>query len=139
MNEIGQIDKIKKSPDIYLRYIKNSLKKDKIKLTKDRLQYKYPLTDVNDLSLYLIKCIDFYRVIRYSFFKRNDDFLPVDFHGLPVVDENNYKPKYGSKPTGYKLALRFILDSASFNSTEKKMLRKAENPDVVMQIKEYLD
>ncbi|TKC10822.1 hypothetical protein FA048_11675 [Pedobacter polaris] len=133
------INKIKKSPEIYLYYIKNSLKTDELKLTKERLQYKYPLTDVNDLSQYLIKWIDFFRVIKYSLFKKNDDLLPIDFRGLPVVDENNYKPKYGPKPSGHKLALRYLLDSVGFNSKEKKMLKKAENPDVVMQIKEYLD
>lgn len=134
-----QIDKIKKSPDVYLRYINRSLRDDKIKLTKERLQYNYPLTDANNLNLYIIKYIDFYRVIRYSLFKRNDDFLPVNFQGLPVVDENNYRPKYGPKSAEYKLALRYLLDSVGFDSKEKKKLKKAENPDVVIDIKKYLE
>ena len=134
-----QIDKIKKSPDVYLRYINRSLRNDKLELTKKRLQYNYPLTDANNLNMYFIKYIDFYRVIRYSIFKRNDDFLPVNFQGLPVVDENNYKRKYGPKTVEYKLALRYLLDSVGFDSVEKKILKKAEDPDIVYQIKEYFD
>lgn len=136
----NQINKIKISPDIYLKYINSELRNNKTLLKKETLLYKNLTVEANsNLKRFVIKKIDFYRVIKYSLFKKGDELLPLDFYGLPVVDENNYRPKYGPKPTGYKLALRFILDSVGFNSKEKKMLRKAEDPDVVMQIKEYLD
>lgn len=134
-----QIDKIKKLPDVYLRYINRSLRNDKVELTKKRLQYNYPLKDANNLDMYFIKYIDFYRVIRYSVFKKNDDYLPVNFRGLSVVDENNYKPKYPPKTTEYKSALRHLLDNLGFNSKEKKILKKSKNPNVVLDIERYLN
>lgn len=136
----NQINKIKISPDIYLKYINSELRSNKTLLKKETLLYKSLTVEANSsLKRFVIKKIDFYRVIKYSLFKKGDEILPLDFHGLPVVDENNYRPKYGPKPTGYKLALRFILDSVGFNSQEKKMLKKAKDPAVIMEIKEYLN
>lgn len=135
-----QISKLKENQKEYLKYMRIAIRYSKDTLKTKSIPYKYSsFSGIYDPKFHLIKDIDLYRVVRYSLFKRNDDMLPTDFRGLPIVDENNYKPKYAPKPAGYKLALRFLLDSAGFNSNEKKMLRKVENPDVVMQIKEYLD
>lgn len=142
----NQIEKVKKMPDIYLNYIKVSLSQKNDSLAKDFLPYKYMsgLQSNLDFDSYFIKKIDFYRVIEYSLFRRNDDLLPENFRGLPVVDEKNYKNKDAAssndfKPQELKLAVKFLLKNLSLTPEERRNLRKKENAIVVMDIKKYLD
>ncbi|WP_158622638.1 hypothetical protein [Pedobacter sp. KBW06] len=97
-----------------------------------------------NLDSYFIKKIDFYRVIEYSLFRRNDDLLPENFHGLPVVDEKNYKNKDAAssndfKPQELKLAVKFLLKNLLLTPEERRNIRKKEHAIVVMDIKKYLD
>jgi len=142
----NQIVKIKKMPEIYLNYIQVSLRQKNDSLAKDFLPYKYMsgLQSNLDFDSYFIKKIDFYRVIEYSLFKRNDDLLPENFRGLPVVDEKNYKNKddsasYDFKPHELKLAVKFLLKNLSLNCEDRRNIRKKNNANVVMDIKKYLD
>lgn len=142
----NQIEKIKKSPDIYLNYIKVSLGQQNDSLAKDFLPYKYRsgLQSNLDFDSYFIKKIDFYRVIEYSLFKRNDELLPENFRGLPVVDEKNYKNKDDPasddfKPQELKLAVKLLLKNLSLTPEEREDVRKKSNANVVMDLKKYLE
>lgn len=113
-----QIDKIKKSPKIYLSYINRALKRNKIQLKDEVFPYKYlTVTEANvSLRRHLIKKIDFYRVVKYYLYRKDKEILPEDFRGLKVVDEKNYNGYDKTKREDFKLAKKFLLSNLPLTS-----------------------
>jgi hypothetical protein len=137
----GQINKIKESPNIYLNYIRITLKKNKSQLLTKSIAYKYITVVESNISLrkHLIKEIDLFRVIRYSLFKRKDSILPTDFRGLPVVDEKNYNGYDKAKDGEYKIASKFLLHNLLLTQEEVKFVKNCDNQAHILSIKKYLD
>ncbi len=133
------IAKVKKSRKVYLPYINKVLKQNTDSLRKESVFYKNTIvTPLFVYPTYTVKVIDLYRVIKYSLFERNDDFLPEDFYKLGIIDPKNYYGYYEPEPKR-KAAIKYILNMYSLNSEEKKFLKNKLNVGYVMDIKKFLD
>jgi len=133
------IVKLKKSPEVYLSYINKALKKNTDSLRKQSVTYRSPgITSLTVYNTYNVKIIDLYRVVKYSLFERNDDFLPEDFYSLGVIDFKNYYGYYEPEPKR-RAAIKYIIKKFNLNSEEKKFLKNKLNVGYVMDIKNFLD
>jgi len=136
---VALIAKVKKSPEVYLTYINKVLKENTDSLRKQQMFYKNPYrTILYQYDPYSIKIIDLYRVIKYSLFEHDDDYLPEDFRGLGVIDPKNYHGYYEPEPKR-EAAIKYIIKRFSLNAKEKKFLRDELNVGYVMDIKNFLD
>ncbi len=137
----NQINKIKKSPEVYLKYINYALKNQKIQLSKESSPYKYISEglSVYDTKSHFIKEIDLYRIIKYYLFKRNDELLPESFRGLPVVDEKNYIKQYTPKPGERRTAIKYLKENMKLTPLQLKFIRNRNNIKDVTDMKKYLD
>ncbi|QPH38530.1 hypothetical protein [Pedobacter endophyticus] len=136
---VSLIAKVKKSPEVYLTYINRVLKENTDSLRKQTTTYNNSIvTMLNRYNPHSIKIIDLYRVIKYSLFERDDDYLPEDFRGLGVIDPKNYHGYYEPEPKR-KAAIKYIIKRFSLNAKEKKFLRDELNVGYVMDIKTFLD
>lgn len=139
-----QTEEIKKSPDIYLKYIKSELKKKDTSNLKLTVLYKFlnlndPLVINNRTPYHYIKRNDFLKVIKYSLFDRNDDFLPTEFRGLPVINIDDYNGYNKLRPNEFKDAVKFILNKISCSKEEVAYIKSKQNPEAIVDIKKYLD
>ncbi|WP_316804103.1 hypothetical protein [Pedobacter nototheniae] len=137
----SQVNKIKKSPEIYLKYIRRALKNDKARQGKETVYYKYvPGTgEYINKSWHRIKKIDLYRVIRYSLFKKDDEILPEDFRGLPVIREKDYNGYDEANRGDFKLACRLLLHHLPLTPQEIRFVKNDNNQLHVLDMKKYLD
>lgn len=136
------LNKIKKSPEVYLKYINDALKSNKAQISEEKISYKYmPTTGGGYFNprWYRIKRSDFYRVIRFSLFKRNDDVLPKDFRGLPVIDEKNYNGYDKAKRSDFKIASRYLLQNLTLAAQDVAFIKNDNNQMHVLDMKKYLD
>lgn len=137
-----QINKIKNSPDIYLKYINHALKNSNAQLIEEKLSYKCLSSTgggyINS-RWYLIKKNDLYRVIKYSLFKRKDSILPENFRGLPVINEKNYNGYDKAKQGDFKIAIKFLLFNLALDTKEIRFIRNNDNQLHVLDMKKYLD
>ncbi|WP_147273597.1 hypothetical protein [Pedobacter chinensis] len=137
----NQSNKIKKAPEIYLSYIKLALKKDRVMPAKETVYYKYVsgTGEYINKSWHKIKKVDLYRVVRYSLFKRDDEILPEDFRGLPVIDEKDYNGYDKTKQGDFKIAIKFLLYNLQLTPQEIKFIKNDNNQLHVLDMKKYLD
>ncbi|WAC39033.1 hypothetical protein [Pedobacter sp. SL55] len=116
---VSLIAKVKKSPKIYLSYINKVLKENTDSLRKKSILYNNPTpTILYNYDPHSIKVIDLYRVIKFSLFERNDDFLPEDFKKPGIIDPKNYYGYYEPEPKR-KAAIKYIMNRFALNSEEK--------------------
>jgi hypothetical protein len=140
----AHVDEVKKSPEIYLKYIKEQLRnKDTVSLN---LRVLYKFLNFNDPSVmnyrtpyHYIKKNDLLKIVKYSFFDRNDDLLPEDFRGLPIIDIGDYNGYNEIKKGEFAKAVRFILKKIPLNKEEMTFVKSKQNPKSVVDIKKYLD
>ena len=133
------IKKIKQSPKLYLNYIDKATRKNSKSLARERILYKHPgIRSTFDPDSYFIKTIDLYRIVKYSLFTQNEDFLPKDFQNLGIVDPKNYYGYYEPEPE-LRSAKRFILKSFHLTLLEKEFIDNKLNVKFIMDIKNFLD
>lgn len=136
-----QINKIKRGSDLYSKYIKTALRRDKDSLKRERIPYKYISggQSIYDVDEYVIKKIDLYRIIKYYLLEQNDELLPESFRGLPIIDEKSYNGYYNLKPGELKRAIKFIIATISLSKEEITFVKSERSPKAIMDIKEYID
>ena len=140
----AQVAEIKKNPGIYLKYIREELKyKDTSNLN---LRVLYKFLNFSDPSVmnyktpyHYIRKRDFFKVIKYSLFDKDEDLLPEDFFELPVIDIDDYNGYNELKPNELRDAVRFILKKIPLNEKETTFVKSKQNPKAVVAIKVYLN
>ena len=136
----SQIFCIKTNPDVYLKFIKNIIRNDR-QQHNVKLPYRFIPNSGSyiNLSYYEIYKNDFYKVIKYSLFKRKDSILPTEFRGLPVVDEKKYNGYDKNKRTEFKIASKFLFSNLSLTISQIKFINNCDNQVHTLSMKRYLD
>jgi hypothetical protein len=131
---------IKSSPNIYLKFINNIIRNDS-QQHNVKLPYRFIPNSGSyiNLSYYEIYKNDFYKVIKYSLFKRKDSILPTEFRGLPVVDEKKYNGYDKNKRIEFKIASKFLFSNLSLTIRQIKFINNCDNQVHTLSMKRYLD
>ena len=83
---VAHTEKIKNKPDVYLRYIESEVHNPGL-AKGPRIPYNHFIAthDFNP-DYYLITLRDFYLVVKYTLFERDEDLLPEKLDGIPLTD-----------------------------------------------------